>query len=144
MSQPAPDFRLYLDLATKAADRTRGAVYFLVLALIATFALLRSTISPDWMGSRVKKLEQAYDCWCQADPSRGPGFGTRPTPAECQVAVAYAEGHRLSRHHPSRRGRDGYRSPPLSGSRNRPGRCGRIHSSLSALVAGQSQSVWPD
>jgi hypothetical protein len=74
------DFKLYLDAVNTSTQRTRSTIYALIIAVLLLATAFRNTTTPDWMNSRLAKLQQASACLEDNDRER----------PECKDSIDYA------------------------------------------------------
>ncbi len=73
------NFKHYLEVINSDSQRTRAAIYVLIAALLLIFTAYRNTTYPDWLDSRLRRLQEAAVCVemnCSDD--------------ECEVSKKYA------------------------------------------------------
>jgi hypothetical protein len=59
----SPDGKSYVDAVTAAGQRSRTLIYFILILTVLTFATVRNSYEPDWVGQRYQTREQMYACY---------------------------------------------------------------------------------
>jgi hypothetical protein len=73
------DFKTYVDIVTKAGDRSRSVIYVCLIVTFCIAATILNTYVPAWNNARFIKIQTALVCWEQKTVS-----------AHCADAIEYA------------------------------------------------------
>lgn len=62
-----PDGKSYVDAVNAAGQRSRTLIYFILILTVLTFAAVRNSYEPDWVGQRYKTREEVVSCIIRSD-----------------------------------------------------------------------------